>query len=424
MNNNDSVLDSLRENDDFILYYCSHYNWHWVIADALENYSSRVVHCKSYRDLPSQKASKAPRRYSLFNVELFSTINKKWYGAWCISPGFEFLDAKDALYKQFLKYRFQSVMPRTSLISWDSSNEDDIGDLPSIPALLKAALGSGGYGIYYVYNKSDALRIIKNHAKKALSVPDFHKKLIETYHQVPDWSLQDIIPSTLINNDQKCQIRAYIVLCNRHLYLYQTFEIRIPHWREIDAFSDIDLSSHEADFFSFEDEIPTDIHNRSRPYNYGRVKTSTQRHLLSEFEELRDKTGILTDMLVKAFSALEQCILENTPPAMPFELKPLSLSSWSVNDVHDDFMHESITNHLNTVAIAGIDIMLHRDTNVPYIVEINNNPAMPTKGKNMSQEYALHLPLLLRNILNLSVTTAALNHSTLMADKYNFIQIW
>ena len=28
----------------------------------------------------------------------------------------------------------------------------------------------------------------------------------------------------------KCQIRAYIVLCDNELFLYPTFEVRLPFW--------------------------------------------------------------------------------------------------------------------------------------------------------------------------------------------------
>ena len=51
-------------------------------------------------------------------------------------------------------------MPRTVLLNYDIMNEEDIGEFPSSPAILKAALGSGGDCLYIVKNGNMLLTII------------------------------------------------------------------------------------------------------------------------------------------------------------------------------------------------------------------------------------------------------------------------
>jgi hypothetical protein len=43
-------------------------------------------------------------------------------------------------------------MPTTRLLNYDITTIDKVGDLPSTPAILKAALGSGGDCLYIVNN--------------------------------------------------------------------------------------------------------------------------------------------------------------------------------------------------------------------------------------------------------------------------------
>jgi hypothetical protein len=353
--------------------------------------------------MPSQKNKKADRHYSLFHFELYSEERNILLASWASAKGLEFLDPKDALYRYIIECQSPQSMPETSLVAWNVQVEDDLPDFPSNPCLLKAALGSGGYGLYYVYNKSDALQIIKNHANKAVNVDQFHENLIRDYGCVPYWSLQKIIPSVLIN-DRKCQIRVYIILCNNTLYVYNTHEVRIPFW---DNSCSYEVPANERDFWSnmlSEDSSTTSSVGRSnfsRPYNYGRIKSYTERYCCEEYAELAVYHDAISNKVISTFQALKDPILNH--------------NKVNIAEPFNDENHS-----VNNVAIAGIDIMVDVNTGIPYIVEINNNPAMPQKEKHrMSEVYLQHLYTFVSTVL---LCTLSRECDNIKDD--NLIKIW
>jgi hypothetical protein len=98
----------------------------------------------------------------------------------------------------------------------------------------------------------------------------------------------------------------------------------------------------------------------------------------------------------------------------------------SNNDNSAKYNEGLITNHCN-MAVAGVDIILHdisssldfnnHDVNssdeeisrpklVPKILELNNNPAMPSVDKKMSDMYKRHLVSFVGNLISLGLFVA------------------
>lgn len=370
--------------------YFRHHNWAWVVERALEEkfpeYS--LNKCESWRELPSQQnlGRKEKARYALFRIELVE-LNKASdidlsdregsmlntiQAVWASLTALEYLDPKDALYRALLSCGTELSMPATSLIPWDCDALELLPDMPAEKCLLKASLGSGGYGLYFVNSKEDVLTVIRNHAAKARSVPGFVSNLIKDYGDVPSWSLQTLINSYRLNGGRKCQFRAYVVLCGTNLYLYQQFEVRLPLW---------DASCEELMFE--EDELVFCQGSNARPYNHGRRKVHTERALVEEFPELTPGIHSIDDSMRKTFIALRPSIEERLNNSKPDPLV-------------------SSTTDLTQLAIAGVDLLLDSDLNAT-IVEINNNPAMPGEAKNMTDRYKEHLISFVADIFKLGL---------------------
>ena len=201
---------------DSSIYYTAHHNWAWVLVEAIKQISGEMkesseslVHlCESIKELPSQKTPpvmKTRIKYALFRVELIKNSSRNSIthrnmasesaSVWATSSAFAFLDAKDALYRELQHHNYGFLMPKTTLLNWDINNVDQVCKLPTVPALLKAALGSGGFGLYFVYSESDVLAIIKAHADRAKTFPGFLDSLSRDHGNVPSWSLQSVVNS-------------------------------------------------------------------------------------------------------------------------------------------------------------------------------------------------------------------------------------
>ena len=162
----------------FDLHYTAHYNWEWVVHAALFTLKEKTQHenelslqfCSRFKDLPSTKNSATKERvtYSLFRVDLspsneaFELVRK----VRTRSDIFGFLDPKDSLARVCQLLHSTDCMPDTVLIPWDwlaenrlsvDGEESEVGSriatmLSSGPKLLKAPLGSGGFGLYFVFS--------------------------------------------------------------------------------------------------------------------------------------------------------------------------------------------------------------------------------------------------------------------------------
>jgi len=155
------------------LHYTAHYNWEWVVHAALISLKEKTQHenelnlvsCPRFKDLPSTKERVT---YSLFRFDLspsnvtFELVRK----VRTRSDIFGFLDPKDSLARVCQLLNSTDCMPDTVLIPWDWLSQDSLSAnggesligsrvaemLSSGPKLLKAPLGSGGFGLYFVYS--------------------------------------------------------------------------------------------------------------------------------------------------------------------------------------------------------------------------------------------------------------------------------
>ena len=160
------------------LHYTAHYNWEWVVDAALLSLKHNTLleqdlnltSCPRFRDLPSTKASaiKEKATYSLFRIDLspsqgsFELLKK----VRTRSDIFGFLDPKDSLARVCQLLNATDCMPETLLIPWDWLAKEDlskVGEMSQVgpqlssmlrtgPKLLKAPLGSGGFGLYFVHS--------------------------------------------------------------------------------------------------------------------------------------------------------------------------------------------------------------------------------------------------------------------------------
>lgn len=392
------------------LHYTAHHNWAWVLKEAVESLQSDkldIILDKRFSELPSQQVSKEKATYALFRVEIGGCVDRI-IRSYATSLCFVHLDPKDALLLEMKAVYVEHCMPKTVMLEWDSEEAVDVELFPTRPALLKAALGSGGFGLYFVYTPNDVVEVMKAHKKRAEGVEGFLDGLRRDYTTVPRWSLQQLVPSVRVaNQNRKCQLRAYVVECNGALYLYHEYEVRIPCW-------DIDLDAVLADELRMSMESPAaamsdealcsrwsyEVENEccgrgnARPYNEQRNKGKTERYLVDEIPELSGCKDAMTRVLRESMKAMKERIL-----------------SRNSGDVKSSS---------STMAIAGVDLLVSRkdpseineDSSNPdpfnaYIVEVNNNPAMPHPDKHMSTKYRQHLVKLVSSILKLGLRRAA-----------------
>jgi hypothetical protein len=307
-------------------------------------------------------------------------------------------------------------LPKTILIPWDvlDHHSDEkptiyslVAEFPSSPALLKAPMGSGGFGIYFVYHIDDVIEVLRNHRLRAEKDSTFMASINHQYSKEDIqlcWSLQELVQpircflprNSYLSSDldlveHKTQVRAYVVALDGNLFLYRELETRCPLW-DIDL--DLTLTtenelnsrrSHSGDrpvrsqgwSDSVEEECCGKGH--ARPYNEQRNKRLTKRYLLRELPELVPSI---------------HCVLSNVQVCMA-TLRPLLL--------------EEAGQEAKTLGIIGIDLLVsHGSKSSDYevkLVEVNNNPAMPQEDRSMSSAYRQHLATLQKSLIALSLTS-------------------
>jgi hypothetical protein len=463
-----STLDTDQDVYRKTIHYTVHHNWSWIFSEAIiqlsnnktvSTFTSTDIHLYDRcRELPSQKrklSSKEKVKYALFRVEIESnedsskTIgNKETISTWATSLAFAFLDPKDALYRELRNNDAGHLMPPTTLLKWDVTDVEEIGEMPSFPAILKAALGSGGFGLYFVNGKEDVLSIIKAHAMRARTFDGFLESLKKDYGgEVPYWSLQSLVNSYRVCGDKstsdsskyeddsnenpenqkgkRCQIRVYVVSCGSQMYMYKTFESRMPSW---DVDLDNVLTSSSSTFTSRHmnatDTPSSEINDTNveieekiltieeferyccegtdaRPYNKDRNKSVTDRYVFDEIKELLIGKEIVRTCVHDAMIALKMPILNQ-------------IKGHSDIITSDEYLHnnDKFPCKHSEMAIAGIDLMLevplgHQNGSpvlTAFILEINNNPAMAGESKRMSKLYKEHLIDFAKNLIQLGLS--------------------
>jgi hypothetical protein len=455
-------LPTLSENAT--VHYTAHHNWAWVLAEAIRLISIEQsdgtpvpTHlCSRCKELPSQRDpydKKIKIKYALFRLEIARTSLKNLpveqtslpttASVWATSPAFAFLDPKDALYRELQLRNCGHLMPKTTLLNWDLTDACDIGDLPSVPALLKASLGSGGFGLYFVYDQNDVLSIIKAHADRARTFAGFLDSLRRDHNgNIPCWSLQSLLKSyrvvgecSVTQADQlssshntvkdalkrpsrsltkRCQIRVYVVSCGLHLYMYDTYEARLPSWNidlegvltAASSAQGVSLITTTTTTTSKSDERMTEelisdtqesldslgdsaeetmtvdefeayccSGGNARPYNQDRNKSITERFIFEELPDLEFAKETVGNCVRDAMKALHVPIFHqmnaNSQVANLTEVGAIhgsdsdrlqNLTSIGKSSLNDKLQGTS-TSNLNDkspteMAICGIDLML------------------------------------------------------------------
>lgn len=373
--------------------YTVHFNWEWVVDYAISSLCSDSGNIKKlckFSDLSlvqelKLEGHRVKPSYALFRIEMSLNNNsKRSFSIWASSQAFSIVDSKDSLYRKLNEYGISYLMPSTTLLPWDLDSIDDIRklmndeDFATSQLVLKSAIGSGGSGIYFVSSEQDVLNVIRNHAKKAKLYEGFIDNLITWYGNVPSWSLQRRINVVTTKNNRKTQVRVYVVICDKVCYIYNQFEVRIPLWNK----------SKEQFSTGIEDDIIND--NDAVPYNQNRDKIATERFLIEEIEELKDSKECIFGTVFKAMQHLNQDLIQFTDDSSSF------------NDHY-------------CIGIAAIDLVLenHETKQSAYILEFNNNPAMPSVNKQMSLKYKQHLFEFVRGLVMLSIDKKS-------AEKFNF----
>ena len=274
-------------------------------------------------------------------------------------------------------------MPATLLLPWDLNEISNIM-WEEYPALLKAPLGSGGNSLYMVQSAADVISIISAHALQAKSTPGFLDSLQLQYQRIPSWSLQRIVPSLRVNS-QKCQFRVYLIACNEEIYAYHQIEVRIPTW---DNQQSVDSAISTA--LAFDQTMCAN--STALPYNHQRIKTETKRFLLQEMHDL-DVGKIqnsIRSLITKAFSSLQNHFLQ----------------TFRKHSMRSDVFHPSF--ELLELAVSGVDVMVDDDYRA-FIIELNNNPAMPASNKQMSTAYRAHLITFLKDLITFGMSRSEHN---------------
>jgi hypothetical protein len=196
---------------------------------------------------------------------------------------------------------------------------------------------------------SDSLTVAANAVNTTTgSLPDdATRNAHNSTAQAVDADAEDVVPE-----QRRCQVRAYVVLINGALYLYSTYEVRLPAWdASLDTLltaehamycdaadearkdaiqgrahggtvnipaDDIDNATATVDAATKQPHTPTwsyDLENtycgtgRARPYNECRNKGCTERYLLSELPQLQGSETAVTECMVGLCSRLKPVLL-------------------------------------------------------------------------------------------------------------------
>lgn len=333
----------------------------------------------------------------------------------------------------------------------------------------------------------DVEEIIRCHRKKAEEKDGFLQDLCNTFYGFNTnselaWSLQDVVSGVRVRSPlqsdgdhlrtgqspivaeierRRCQVRAYVVMVNGALYLYTTYEVRLPCWnidldatlaaehamyntnkRVVASSGDVhQVGVREAGESTFSANWSDELENEycglghGRPYNEHRNKGQTERYLLSELPELQGCESAVTDCMVELFTKMKPVLLHRqrtsasqsgTKPSKDglghiFDAEAIikALESAHLRGTEEEAVPADGQQCTRAdVVIVGVDLVLNCTTNTvageeparsfsAKIVEINNNPAMPAEGKNMSALYREHLVSFVGSTIALAVAATA-----------------
>jgi hypothetical protein len=442
--------------------YTVHHCWKALLEEGLLDYCTELgISIKPVgrsKDLPSSSIGPArPGGYALYRVEEVDKASGELKrSTHATSHVFEYLDPKDALYRELLAARLEHLMPPTQLFAWDADiseqrTQDETklqeffakyGSSTSVSSsssssamispqrlLLKAALGAGGYGLYFVGAAADCWEVIQGHRMFAQRRAGFVEGLERDYGVVPAWSLQSLVQPVRCDFEgqlRKTQIRAYICAVDGIVFVHSSMEVRLPIWEEEEeeAEEGQNIDTKVGSSGSTEaDDIEEQLCGKGSalPYNRGRSKSRTMRMMLHEVKELQGSYEALNACALQfaghlksktaAAHALEvtggredEC---SPPSRMAIIGLDLIVSTQSIYGDFDacrplDEPEPKIS--VSVPSEQGSDLGKHASVFKAYILEANNNPALPQPEKHrMSAAYRQHMRALCCDLVQLGL---------------------
>ena len=220
----------------------------------------------------------------------------------------------------------------------------------------------------------------------------------------------------------------YVILVNGEMFLYPVYEVRLPYWSiplddilasETASSSLSSSSSGKGPEWSDSVERLCVGSGRARPYNEGRDKKRTRRMLLSEIDELRQAgAGQAVRSCVQGFFAGITALIAERRKRKEECLRDVSSAESAVMGALEkdgSVIGPRIVGR--SVAVLGVDLVISEKSSSSssgsssgngldaYIVEVNNNPAMPSPTKHsMSEQYRQHLVDLAAAIIGLGLS--------------------
>lgn len=417
--------------------------WRALFDQSLEDCDDAYVQCQRHtrpKELPSTSApglssyTALRAQYSLFRAEeVCSRTGVYLRGVHATNTVFEALDPKDALLRIMTAAGCEDVMPTTLLLNYDcfdtTVSEQAVSALLAQVqefvvkhalegrVLLKAALGAGGHGLYFVHSAHDIQAVICNQLAQARSKDGFLPQLLREYGEVPQWSLQALVDPVRVQVEymegysgaRKSQVRAHACYVNGRIYLYDMYEVRLPIWKEsteadgAEAVEPAKVMETTESTFSFEQRMVGS--SAAVPYNRDRSKPDTMRLCLSECPELAGANDCITSTCQRILSALDGQIKSGQLPA---DRVPVA-----EGDSLSKTLASLETAKLHRMAIIGIDLLITPNSSGTdsdddfkvYLLEINCNPALPQPEKHrMSPNYHKHVKGLCRDLMRLGLS--------------------
>lgn len=118
---------------------------------------------------------------------------------------------------------------------------------------------------------------------------------------------------------------------------------------------------------------------------------------MSELEEISFLQDMLIEFVRAALTALKPVIAENNGDSVAIDKSRVSQ-----------------TFQFTSLGVVGIDLVVD-EAHRPYILEFNNNPAMPPPNKCMSENYRHHLVNFIRATVSLGLGN--------LNDSVDFLQV-
>jgi hypothetical protein len=276
---------------------------------------------------------------------------------------FDGLENKDLFCSTMKKYAPKTI-PLSILLPYDCHLVPSYDfSFPSIPAVLKTAMGSCGDGVWFVFDKEEVMEKVKSNYERAHAEPNFMESIMFQCQRIPAWVLCEEIKSFRIMGNRKFHLRTYVLVLepidnaqNPLVFIYNRHhEVRVA----AQAMSDIDCGKRE----------------RKEHITNGAQGSETIRLLLDNVPEICHLRPRLENFVAETFGNL-----------LIKEFKErINLDRIVRVPSREKF------------AICGLDVMVDREQNF-QILEVNRNPAAPPSNVIEDPGFKEHLVSFARDL--------------------------